>query len=528
MMRIALVTEHVPLRRELASGPLDAEWIIDNRSRIDPVVFADYQGDGTDVLEEAGVPVHISPKRTVLFADGTYQTAEELQARLLLELHVDEPFHAVIYDSSRPVDWAWHQPQLGDIPRGVALGAGAVRDLRLVTADPGLFATHGRRLWAATGSIASADFLVGEVTPSTHGLDDSRLPPIYRLGEVSVSAAADHPVDLAVVVALSEDPAGFAALVPRAAAAVPAGDDTVFAVVHPDIPSQLESTRDMILSGLTPDLRSRVRLAEPSSDGVADGWLAQADVVVAARASDMAVRAVADAAAKIGGVTLLEAEPDPPPLTAEALQKRHHHPPRLVPMEGSREDIITHVNAIQSEAPAVILYAPEAADLAQRLWRVPGLSAAGLVLVCDAGPYLGEADPTRPAFNVLGLRTTAWPSVRRLMTHAPTLHQLIGAAAALTHAGRTDLLCLPARDVSHGSLTARHSPLPAWVTDDGMLPRPDLAGLAEADPAAAAVRPARDGESVRRWAETHGIGDRLRLALPWKWGLLNRAMKNRW
>jgi len=60
-------------------GPIDAEWLIDNRNRIDPVVFADYQSDGTDLLEQAAVPVHISPKRTALLADGTYQTAEQLQ-----------------------------------------------------------------------------------------------------------------------------------------------------------------------------------------------------------------------------------------------------------------------------------------------------------------------------------------------------------------------------------------------------------------------------------------------------------------
>ena len=525
-MRIAFIVGHLPRRRELASGPIDAEWIVDNQSRIDPIVFADYQSDGTDLLEQAGVPVNISPKRTSLFADGTYQTAEELQARLLLDLHLEQPFDCIIHDSARAVDWAWHQPRLAEVPRGVALGAGAVRDLRLVTADAGLFATHGRRLWAATGPLAAADFMVSNVDPAVYGLTADRLPPCYRLGEASILPPGDQVAALVGVIAMSEDPAGLATLVGRAAAAVPTDDATVFAVIHPDIPSQRESTRDMIFAGVPNGLADRVRLAEPSSDGVADGWLALADVVVAARASDLAVGAVTDTAAKVGGVVL---EPDAmvtPELTEAAPSKIRHEPPRLVPMEGPREEVAAQIDALQGEAAAVILYAPEAADLAQRMWRLPGLSAAGLVLACDPGPYLGEADPSLPAFNLLGFRMTSWPSIKRLLAHTDTLHALVEAVADLSHAGRTDLLCLPARDVSHGRLTDHHSPLPAWITDDGMLPPPNLAGLSES--IAPAAEQGSGADTVRRWAETHGIGDRLRLALPWKWGLLNRAKKGRW
>ena len=34
--------------------------------------------------------------------------------------------------------------------------------------------------------------------------------------------------------------------------------------------------------------------------------------------------------------------------------------------------------------------------------------------------------------------------------------------------------------------------------------------------------------ALQFWAQNHGFLDRLRLALPWKWGLLPRAMRNRW
>ena len=58
---------------------------------------------------------------------------------------------------------------------------------------------------------------------------------------------------------------------------------------------------------------------------------------------------------------------------------------------------------------------------------------------------------------------------------------------------------------------------------------PNLAGISDRGSADGdGPGPAPRNGSVREWAETHGISDRIRLALPWKWGLLNRAMKGRW
>lgn len=522
-MRVAIVVGHLPSRRELAGGPLDAEGLIDDRARIDPVVFADYQSDGTDLLEAAGIPVHISPKRTTLVADGRYQTAEELQARLLMDLHREQAFDAIIHDSARAVPWSWHEPRLGELPRGVILGSGPTRDVRMVTADSGMFITHGRRLWASTGPLASADFLLSDVDPAEYGLTGLHLPPAYRLNELPTPSPPPSGAGFVAVVALSEGPTSLADLVVRARAAVPHTDSTVFGVIHPDIPSQRETTRAMVLGSLPERIRNQVILAEPSSDGVAHGWLSQADAVVAARSSDLAVPAVAEVAAKVGSVVLSPAVAPPPLLPDTPPDRVARTTPRLVPMDGDVAGLIDELE----DAGSVILYAPEAADLANRVWRLPGVSAAGLVLVCDAGPYLGEADPSRPAFTILGFRMTSWPSIRRFLAHTDTLHELIEAVTALSHAGRTDLMALPARGVSHGLLGSHQTALPAWVTDDGMLPPPNLAGISERGAGSASIR-SPGSAGVREWAETHGFRDRIRLALPWKWGLLNRAMKNRW
>ena len=528
-MRLAFIATHIPCRRELAAGPIDAEWIVESRGTTDVVTFTDYQGEGTDLLEQAGIAVNISPKRTVTFADDRQHSAEEFQARLLLDSHVDEPFDAIIHDSARTTDWAWYQPRLASIPRGIALGAGPIRDIRLVTAEPGLFGRSGRVMWAATGALATADFLVGDAPPASYGLLPDRLPPVYSLSDLPTTAPSPDPPDRVAVVALSEDPAGLVGLVQAAADRVAADPATVFIVIHPDIAADQETTRDMIRSGLPVRLAERIEMAEPSSDGVAADLLAGADAIVAARASDLAVKAVAARAAVVGSVVLHGTQPPMSTLSTAHLAKAVHPAPVLVPLEGALADLVPTIDGLADEA-AVIVHTMEAAELAHRLWQLPGVSGTGLVVICDSGPYLGEPDPDRLAFNVLGFGMDSWPSVRRLLLHSTTLHQLVESAVSLTHAGQVNLLALPVRGAAHGFVNPRSPLLPAWVTRTGNLPRPNLGGLSdiEQEPPEDAIDYQSEEGQIRRWAETHGFRDRVRLALPWKWGLLNRAMKDRW
>jgi hypothetical protein len=527
-MRIAYVASYIPRRQELASGPIDAEWIVDERGPIEVVVFVDYESEGTDVLAAAGITVSVSPKRPVLFAEGSYETAEQLQARILLEMHLDNPFDAIIYDSAQTTDWAWYQARLAPVPRGVSLGAGAVRDIRIVAASPTLLAAHGRKLWAVTGALASADFLVSDVDPSSYGLDGAGLPPRYSISEAPALTPPTGTAEMIAVVALSEDPAGLASVFDRTLQQVPIGESTIIVLIHPDIASGPETTRDILLGTVGAQLRDRVRLAEPSSDGVAAGLLSQADVIVAARPSDLAVRAVADAAARVGHVVLSGSGSPAPNLTAVPLEKHPDEAPRLVAVDRPLAELIPLLDPIADESPAIVLHVPEAAAVAQRLWKLPGVARAGLVLVCDTGPYLGEADPTRPALGILGFGTDAWPSVRRLLEAADNLHEVVEGTASLAHADRVNLLVLPMLGAGQGRLGSAAPPQPAWVTDTGCLPTIRYSGSGGPAPPPAAYRHAASEASIKQWAETHGVRDRIRLALPWKWGLLNRAMRDRW
>ena len=527
-MRIAYIVSHIPRRHELAAGPIDAEWIVDERGSFEIVVFVDYESEGTDLLAAAGITVSVSPKRPVLFAEGSYETAEQLQARLLLEMHLAEPFDAIVYDSAHTTDWAWYQARLGSVPRGVALGAGAMRDIRIVAASPTLFAAHGRKLWALTGALASADFLVSDIGAASYGLDEAGLPPRYSLNELPTLQPPTGPATMVAIVALSEDPAGLASVFQRARDRVATDEGTIFALIHPDIATGPETTRDILLSSVGSELRDRVRVAEPSSDGVAAGLLAQADVIVTARPSDLAVRAVADAAAQAAGVTLADAVPPAPRLGTATPDKLPHQAPQLVAVDGPLDELIPILDSVAGESSGMMLHVPEAAGTAARVWKLPGSSRAGLVLVCDTGPYLGEADPARPALGLLGFSSRAWPSVRRLLETAHTLHEVVEAAASLAHADRVNLLVLPDLGSGQGALGSDAPAGPAWVTDAGNLPPVGYSGFGGAAPAPATYRHAAAEASIKHWAETHGVRDRIRLALPWKWGLLNRAMRNRW
>ena len=523
-MRIAYVASQIPRRDELSPGPIDAEWIVAERTPADIAVFVDYGSEGADLVREAGIPVHESPKRPVVI-EATLETAEQIQARTLLRLHLEDPFDAIVYDSSLAADWAWHQPSLGPIPRGVALGAGPVRDVRLVTGSPTLFSAHGRDLWAITGSLASADFLLGDAPPGAYGLTPAPLPPRYRLNRLPAPAPSPSSPQVVALVALSESPAGLASVVTRAHAVHPIEETTVLAIIHPDVATGPETTRDILTSSLPAGLAERVRLAEPSSDGVAAGLLAHADLVIAARSSDLAVRAVADAVSRTGGI-VIESTPDDAPFFGDAtLEKLDHHQPVLVPADRPLVDLVATIDAVT--APAVVLHSYEAAELARRVWRLPGSARAGLVLVCDTDPYLGSIDPARPAFTVLGFGMESWASIRRLLQQAENLHEVVEWAGNLTHATLTNLLAVPVAGSSHGRF-GPGSDSPAWVTETGMLPAANFAALSTADPVEQVTHQAPTGSDIQQWAETHGFRDRIRLALPWKWGLLARAMRDRW
>ena len=70
--------------------------------------------------------------------------------------------------------------------------------------------------------------------------------------------------------------------------------------------------------------------------------------------------------------------------------------------------------------------------------------------------------------------------------------------------------------------------LPIWIGTRGMYPSTNLAELGPKIEDLDENDQPETPPTVHEWAQNHGFLDRLRLALPWKWGLLPRAMRNRW
>ncbi len=536
-MRMAYVAGSIPRRGELAAGPIDAEWLLDAGGTHQISIFVDHEGEGTELLRGAGNDISVSPKRNVPFPGQRDLTAQEVQARVLVDEHLAEGFDAIVYDSTHTNDWAWHEPRLASVPRGVALGAGHIRDLRVITRAPAAFRHHGRRLWATSGFLATADFIVSDTPPSAYGLNEDFLPPRFSLTALPDRPARQGVAGLVAIVAFSEGPDGLASLVGRALGKVVVDDSTRLAIISPDVVVGLETTRDFAKDGLVDWQPSKIRFVEPSSDGVAEKILAEADVIVAARPSDLAVRGVADVAAKVGAVVIESAPANHSPLEANSINKLAGAQPILTPVDGSLAELIPVIDELDPDGGSVIFHTRPVADLARRAAQLPGISRADLCIVTDTGRFLGEPDPAWPAFNVLGVSMRAWPSIRRLANQARSLNELIVWSLNLSHFDRASLLTLPMAGVATEALPRYVSRLPVWIGPRGMYPTPNLAELGQKiedldeddqehddlDDDAPGPPP-----TVHEWAQNHGFLDRLRLALPWKWGLLPRAMRNRW
>ncbi|MEE8384288.1 MAG: hypothetical protein V3S01_00035 [Dehalococcoidia bacterium] len=536
-MRLAYIAGSIPRRGELAGGPIDAEWLLDASSTHTVSVFVDHEGEGTELLRLAGHDLNVSPKRDVPLPGEKDLTAQEAQARILLDQHLTEPFDAIIYDSSHTNDWAWHEPRLATIPRGVALGAGHIRDLRVITGAPAAFRRYGRRLWATSGFLASADFILSDSAPSSYGLNERQLPPRFSLTALPNRPPQQGPAAQVAIVAFSESPHGLSELLAKALDRIAADDTTQVAIISPDVVTGLETSRDFAKAGMIPGHASAVRFVEPSSDGVAEAILAQADVIVTARNSDLAVRGVADAAAKVGAVVLDPVPSTAPILDRTALAKVPAPQPILTPVDGTVGDLIPAIDELDPSGGAVILHTRPVTETAQRIAQLPGLSRADLGVVTETGRFLGEPDPAWPAFNILSVSMAAWPSVRRLADQARSLNELIVWCMNLSHFDKASLLTLPVNGVATEALPRYVPRLPVWLGPQGMYPAPNLAELGQK------IDEAEDDESlpddfeddvppppptVQEWAQSHGFRDRIRLALPWKWDLLPKAMRERW
>ena len=500
-MRFAVVSPTVRVRREVSADLLDAEWLAAAVGAGDDVaVLVDHATPGSDIARDSGCEVIVSPKREMTLDDEL--TADGIQARRLMEYASAGDLDFVLYASDSTTDLSWFERRLGDIPRGVAISELAARQPYFLDDATAPWEVT-RRLWAGTGFVASADFVLSDVALGEYGYSAS--PPRLSTRNVEVAPAPSAPVDgLVVVVAVTAGPERLAALGVAVESAVEPAEATTLAVIVSD--DAIDVARAYWPEALS---RSTVFVA-PGDDGVAFSFLSRADVVLASGPADLAIPAVADRGASLlSGDTetapglSLDQVPSTPAPSAGTL---------AVPVGGSPAEVRDLLPSIDAEL--VVLHQHDFGEDALKVARLRGLGEVDAVVLAASDPVLGSPDLAAMSGGLLGVHRSSWPALGTLLSECPDLPSLVARVVARANAGRMRLAVLPTSQ-------------PAVPLPDAAVGTPWLGGRPLIKPAALGTA-GTEPSGIRDWVAGHGWRDRLRVALPWRWGALERAMKDRW
>lgn len=534
-MRLALVLSRVPRRQEVSGFPLDEMSILAaQRAEDDLEVFVDLDTDGAQALRDAGIPVSVAPKRGAFTtAAGEVLSDRHTVAAAIMAAHGERPFDAILVGEDVPVDPAWYEPALGEIPRGVVMGAGPVSDHRLVFGQPGLTEASGAEVWRITGVIGTADFLVADAPPEEYGLSGP-LPVWLRWGTVpeTVDPGTVDP-RIIVVVALGEPPVGYGSLVARLDALVPITETTTVVVVAPDAEVGGEAVGSLVAAGVPAGRELNVIVAHPGPDGVAAAFLGSADLVVAARRTDLAVPALRDLHVPVVVLTGSSAVEAPTLWRSDLPVRRPAGAAALVQGDGPSAEVIAAAEDALAADPSVdrlVVYAGAMAPTALEVAEIARLDGADLVVVGAPSGVYGEPTLEALAPGVIGVSRRCWPSVRRRLAVTGSVWELQVWMLGLSSVPHATLAVVPGRSRRWEQLPTHNvTGIPSWVTSSGLLPLPDLAGVGAARGAVPPLGDEAGPETlVRKWVMQRSWSQRLRLALPAKGGLLRRAMKGRW
>ena len=551
-MHFAFVLTAVSRRSALEPGPIDFEWLSRLSESHEVELFVDQATPASEDLRRAGVPVAVSLKRPIEEAQGRRVSADGLQARALKRSHERAPFDAIVYGSDTATDLAWLEPDLRAIPRGVALGAGVAHELRTVWEDRELFALLGHRIWSLTGLVSSADFLLSDVAPEAFGWTDvGSLPPRYSTGVTTPEAPSSLGGSWIAVAATTVGSRGAEDLVRRVVERIPPENGTTYMVLTRPHLATGRPIEKALLEDCPESWRRRIVVAAAGDDGVADDFLAAADLVIAASPAELAVPAIADAARRKGLVLL-----DPPRTASEpagtfpeSLPRRSSHSPehgpRIVtwdPPSASVVRVLEELGRDVGDDELVVIHSHAKAGPVVRLLGLEGLRGVDLVVWGCPDGVLGHPDPGRLYPHALAVRGAALPAVARAIGDCESIWQLVCWATSGEWIDRLRLLVLPApigselwerAEVSQVAATwkpeASFLPAPRWLAAFAGAPAPSPPPPVQL-PRRRFLPPARDVERVglQAWVRRSRWLDRARLVLPWRWGLLERAMEGRW
>lgn len=528
---------------------MDADWLEELTGDHEVEVFVDQATEGSERLRRAGVPVTVSIKRSVVETDGRRVSADALQAQAVRRSHDRAPFDAIVYGSDATTDLAWFEPALRGVPRGVALGSGLAHDLRAVWEDRELFGKLSRRFWSWTGLVASADFLLSDVPPGAFGLsDDGRLPPRYTTGAPEPRRVESPAGAWVVVAATSLGAAGLEGLVRQVVERVPPADGTTYVIVtRPSLPEGLAAEK-AILGNCPDSLRRRIVVAAAGHDGVAADFLAAADVMVAASPAELAVPGVASAARRLGWVLLDEPPPAPEPagtFPAPVPVRRNGGHVQVLAWESPVARLRAALEDLGRDVGAddlLVIHAEGRAGPAARLFALADYRGVDVVVWGKPDAVLGQPDPRFLYPHALAIRGATVPSVAQAIEDCESLWALVCWAVSHEWIDRLRLLVLPAspecefwevyevqRATTFWSPRAGMLPAPRWIPSVTREPSPPHAEPVRL-PHRRFIAPPRPDRRIalEGWARRSRWLERARLALPWRWGMLERAMRGRW
>lgn len=526
-MRLGLVLRRIPLRHELSPSPFDAEWLVEHLGSDELFIHVDQDGPGSAMVRAAGGDVHVSPKR-IIEVDGR-ATADEAALRHLASVHRQAPLDAVVVDGDLALAPLWLAPDLVGVPTGVTLGSEALGLSRIILDDRHLAQRHVMGLWGAAAALADADFHVGVAPPAAMGIAGIPARPILAPHRPAQSAArTPRSPSLVVVVSTVADRSGYASLIERTSARVDFGPGTTIVAVVPDVDIGAETPGQLLVAGAPNPLRSSVIVAPVGGDGVASAFLSAADVVVADSAADAAIPAVALRASEAPLVVLGPAWPvDPLPFAGEHLPAARPAGERIVlSVDGDLSAVAAALET--ADAELAVIHSEAGGAHASRLFSSMRPGGADVMVLCQPDLVHGSPRHERVVPSVVAIDRRSFGAAARVMRSVPDLWTFVAATMDPSNAGSLHLQILPAAVGARViDLIAVDRPEHRWV---GVGPFPLAARLdvVRAGTSASASSKAVVAPSARSWAKSHRWPDRVRMALPWKWGLLDRAMRGRW
>lgn len=513
-MRVAIRCTRIATADELTVGPFDAERLCDLAADWEIAVFVDHESGGLGQVRDAGIDVRVNRKRV---DPETGVSGDEDLVQLLADAHANRPFDAILESSDIAAQAGWMAPSLTNVPHGVFAGEG-LADANAVLDDATLFRDHGRQLWAIAGHICAASFTVGDL--SGFGAV-SPTPPAFGLGDQSVFATHDGLDGRRIVLSaltVGAQEAG-RSLVALAKCVEP---DATIVVLHRDLPLSTGPSRHHIVEGLDEALRNRTVLVNTLVEPAGAEFLAAADGLAVVSPAELSVRAVAECADTNGALVVTGAAPAvPPTLAVDMIDRTDARSAVAIPyVPGELDAAVT--SAIDEGADAILLF--EGAIARTEALMQIDWSRTDVAVMCGQTAVLGGPDSSEVAPGVVGFSTRVAPSFLSQARDAGSLTDLVMRCVDITLTEHVRLAVVPA-PVGTPTIaldSSRHEGPAPWFSSTGGLRRPLMSG------GGFSVREVPVDTSVRDWASEHTFGDRVRLALPWKWGLLPKAMKDRW